>query len=185
MTTRFDRFLGSGFDESAVGIEDGAVEEGGRLPAPNAGADVVVDVLQGVDGIFVEASAEIACGGGIGNALSAQGIEEVDVIAAQFDVLDTVAVAQGVIGDIQDMIGFVIGEMNLEQMEALVDAIDEPDFLGEQMKSADAAVADAVNAIANLVVNVGGREDGPMAADRFGFIEPTLDSALASAEAIS
>ena len=99
--------------------------------------------------------------------------------------MDAVAVAQGVIGDIQDMIGFVIGEMNLEHMEALVDAIDETDLLGEQMKSADAAVADTVNALGNLVVNVGGREDGPMAADRSGFIETTLDSALASTEAIS
>ena len=49
---------------------------------PNADADVVVDVLQRVDGVFVEASAEIAGGGGVGNALGAQGIEEVDVVAA-------------------------------------------------------------------------------------------------------
>ena len=68
---------------------------------------------------------------------------------------------------------------------ALVDEIDEPDLLGEQMKGADTAIADGVNAVGNLVVNVGGGEDGPIATDRFGLIEAALNSALVSAEAIS
>ena len=70
-------------------------------------------------------------------------------------------------------------------MKSIIDAIDEPDLVREQMKGADAAEADAVDAVGNLVANVGGREDGPIAANRFGFVEPTLNSALVSAEAIS
>ena len=177
--------LACGCDERAVGIEDGAFEEGGRLPTPHADADVVEDVLQDVDVGRAEASTEIASGGGVGDALSAEGVEEVDVVAAQFDVLNAVAVAEGVIGDIQYMIGFVIGEVNLEQMKALVDEVDQPDFLGEQVKGADAAVADAVHTLGDFVVDVAGGKDGTIAANGFGFVEATLDSALASAEPIS
>ena len=99
--------------------------------------------------------------------------------------MEAVAVTQGVIGNIQYVIGFMIRKMNLEQMEALVDEVDQPDLLGKQVKGADAAEADAVNAFGDFVMNVGGSENGPIATHRLGFIEPPLNSALASAEAVS
>jgi len=74
--------LSAGGDQGTVRVEDGAVEEGVRLLPPDADANIVVDVLQRVDVIAVEASAEIACRGGIGDALGAEGIEEADIVAA-------------------------------------------------------------------------------------------------------
>ena len=152
---------------------------------PNADAHVVIDILECVDGIFAEASTEIAGGGGIGNALGAEGVEEVDIVAAQLDVLEAIAVAKSVVGEIEDMIGFMVKHVNLEEMEFAIDGVDEADALGEEMKGADAAVADAVNTLGDFVVDVAGGEDWAIRAAGFGFIEPTLDTALVSVEAMS
>ena len=83
------------------------------------------------------------------------------------------------------MIGFVVKHVNLEEMEFTIDGVDEADALGEKMKGADAAVADAVHAFGDFVVDVAGGEDGAIRAAGFGFIEPTLDPALVSVEAMS
>jgi len=56
--------------------------------------------------------------------------------------------------------------VNLEEMEFAIDGIDEADALSEEMKGADAAVADAVNAIGDFIVDVAGGEDRPITADR-------------------
>jgi len=174
--------LGIGLDERAVGVEDGEVEEIGGLLFPHPDTNIVVNILKRVDVFRREAPTEITSGGGIRNALGAESIKEVDVLAAQFDVLQTVAVAQSVIGDIEYMIGFVIGEMNLEQVQFAIDGVDESNASSQQVKRADAAVRDAVNAVGNFVVNVAGREDGPIAATGFAFVKPALKTALASVE---
>ena len=70
--------------------------------------------------------------------MCAEGVEEVDVLATQLDVLEAIAVAQGVISDIEYMIGFVIGQVNLEQMQLAVDGVDETDAARQKMKDADA-----------------------------------------------
>ena len=41
--------LAGGGHERAVGVEDGLLEEAGGLVPPNADADIVIDILQGVD----------------------------------------------------------------------------------------------------------------------------------------
>ena len=78
-----------------------------------------------------EASAEIACGGGIGDALGTEGIEEVDIVAAQFDVLQTIAATEGIEGDVEDMIGVGIGQMDLENAKARVDGLDQTEVTGQ------------------------------------------------------
>jgi hypothetical protein len=70
-------------------------------------------------------------------------------------------------------------------MKPLIDGVDEPDALREQLEGADAAVTDAMNAVGDFVMDVGGGQDGPMAADGFGFVQPTLDTALVSVELMS
>ena len=47
----------------------------------------------------VEAAAEVAGGGRVGDAAGAEGVEEDLVVAAQFEVLQAGAVAQGVVGE--------------------------------------------------------------------------------------
>ncbi len=83
-----------------------------RLPGPDLQADVVEDVHAACGcSASREAAAEIAGGGRIGDAAGAQGVEEDFVVAAQFDVLQAGAVAQGVVGEVEDVIGLVVGQM--------------------------------------------------------------------------
>jgi hypothetical protein len=70
-------------------------------------------------------------------------------------------------------------------MEAIVDRVHQADALREEMKGANAAMGDAADALRDFVMDVAGGENGPMAANRPGLVEPALDSALASAEPIS
>lgn len=73
------------------------------------------------------------------------------------------------------MIGFGVGQVDFEEMKFAIDGVDE----------ADAAVADAMNAVGDFVADIAGGEDGPMTAAGFGFVEAALDTALVSVQAIS
>ena len=115
-----------------------------------------------------EAAAEVARGGRIGDAAGAQGIEEDFVVAAQFDVLQAGAVAQGVVGEVEDVIGLVVGQVELEQVQAVVDGVDEAELAGQEVHGADAAVADAAAAVADFIVDVAGGEHGLGAAAQVG-----------------
>jgi hypothetical protein len=77
------------------------------------------------------------------------------------------------------MIGLVVGHVDFEQVQVLVDGIDEADALGQQVKRADAAVADAMNAVGDFIVNVGRGEGGPVGVAEPFLIESSFDSALA------
>ena len=61
---------------------------------------------------------------GIGNAASPQGVEIRLVAAQQFQVLQTRSSGQQVVGDVEHVIGVVVGQMDLQQPEALVDRLD-------------------------------------------------------------
>ena len=133
----------------------------------------------------LEASAEVAGRGRIGNAVGAESVEEDLVVATQFDVLQAIAVAKGVVGEVEDVIRFVIRQMDLEQVQPLVDGVDEANAFGEKVKGADAAVSDGAVALADLVMDVAGGEDGSVRGDRRPlaarpFFEPPLNSPLAS-----
>jgi hypothetical protein len=79
----------------------------------------------------------------------------------------------------------MVRHVNDEQMQSPINGVDEADASREQMESADAAVADAVNAVGDFVVDIGRGEHGPVATARFGFIEPTPHTALATVEVMS
>jgi hypothetical protein len=79
----------------------------------------------------------------------------------------------------------MVRHVNDEQVQSPIDGVDETDAAREQLESADAAVADAVNAVGDFIVNVRRGKNRPIVTDRFGFIEPTLHTALASVEAMS
>ena len=116
-----------------------SVEELGRLLGPDPQPRLIDGVHQGQDVGLGEAAAEVPCGGGVGDALGAQGVEIDLVVASQFEVLDAVAAGQDVEGDVEDVVGFVIGEMALEEMEVAVDVADQADPAGQQEHGADAA----------------------------------------------
>src|SRR5271170_3792102 len=89
-----------GLGESAVEIDDGAVEEVIGLLRPDAGTSVVGGADQRLDVARREAPAEVACRRWVGDAGCAQGIQKVLVVAAQLDVLQANSAAQRVVGNV-------------------------------------------------------------------------------------
>ena len=108
----------------------------------------------------LEPPAEVPLGGGVGDAHGAEGIEIDVVVAPQLDVLEPAAAGEDVEGDVQDMVGFVIGEMALEEMEVGVDGGDQAGAARQQEHGADAAGGEALDALAQFVVDVGGGDHG-------------------------
>jgi hypothetical protein len=174
--------FGVGGHQGAVRIKDGAVEKVAGLMPPDADANIVIDLLEGVNVNDVETSAEVARGGGIGNALGSEGVEEVDIVAAEFNVLEAIAVTKGIVGQVKDVVGFMVRHMNLEEMKLQVNSVDESDTAGEEMKDPNTAVADAAHPITDFVVDVAGGEDRTINRRQLGFVKATLNSALVSAE---
>ena len=117
---------------------------------------LVDGVHQGQDVGLGEAAAEVARGGGVGDALGAEGVEVDLVVAAQLEVLEAAAAGEDVEGDVQDVVGLVIGEVPLEEVEVVVDVGDQAGPLGQQEHGADAAGGEALDALGELVVDVGG-----------------------------
>ena len=128
----------------------------------------------------LEAAAEIAGRGRIGNAAGAEGVEEDFVVAAQFEVLQAGAVAQGVVGEVQHVVGLVIRQMDLEQVQAPVDGLGQAQLPDQQQHRADAAVSHAARALGDLDTGCCGRQHRPIAALRsFDLVQPLLDPPLA------
>src|SRR3954462_14901165 len=88
-----------------------------------------------------------AVGGGVGDPSGAQGVEEGLVVAPGLDVLDPGAAGAEVEGDVEDVVGFVVGEVVLEEQEVAVDVADRADPPGDQEHGADAAGGEAPGAV--------------------------------------
>ena len=149
---------------------------------PNADADIVVDILQGIDVGFGETSTEIASGGWIRDALGAQSVEIIDVVTSQLDVLQTIAVAQGVGGEVEHMVRLGVGETNLENGEASVDGVDEAYVACQLVEERNAAIAQTVDAFGNLIAEIAAGQDWAGLLGKLGFVEAALDFALAGSQ---
>src|SRR4029077_3669888 len=104
------------------------------------------------------------------------------VVAAQLDVFEARPLAQGVVGQVENVIRLVVGQMDLEQYQAAVDGVDQPEPARQGMDGADATVGSAAVAVADLIVDVGGGEHRACAALEVGLVEAALDPALALAQ---
>ncbi len=79
---------------------------------------------------------------------------------------------------LEHMIGLVVGQVDLEQVEVVVDGVNEADASSEQVKGAKAAVGNAVDAFGDFVVDVAGGEDGSGAIPQSSGVETLLDFAF-------
>jgi len=64
----------------------------------------------------IKATAKIARSRGVGDPIRSQGIQKGLVVATKFNVLQTMAPAKGVVRNVQNVIGFVIGSVDFQQM---------------------------------------------------------------------
>ena len=127
---------------------------------PHGQPRVVDDVMQRLQVLACEASAEVASGSGVGDAACAQGIEEDLIVAEQLQVLQAGASAERQIGQGQHMVGLVVGQVQLEQLEASVNGLREAETIGEGVDGSDAPNGESARAFGNLIVDVGGGQDG-------------------------
>src|SRR4051794_22621207 len=97
-------------------------------------------------------------------------------------MLQATAAGQEVVGDIQDVVALVIRQVPLEQVEALVDVVDQPDLAGQEMDGTDAAGCDAPDLLGDLIVNVGGGHHRLRAFDARLVLDTAQDSPLASVQ---
>ena len=116
--------LARGGDQKAVHVDDSLCEESGGLAGPHADAGVVEDVLQRLDGLGGKPPAEVACRGGIGESARPQGMEHHLIVAEQFQILQTGAATQRQVAQGEHMVRFMIGEVDLQHLQALVDGLD-------------------------------------------------------------
>src|SRR5208282_4097567 len=152
--------LGVGLDEGAIALDDRLGKELGGLLGPDPQPRFIDGVHQGHDIMLGEAAAEIPGGGGVGDPHGAQGVEINLVVAPQFEMLDFLAAGQDVVGDIQDMVGLVIGLMPFEEMEIAVDIADQPGPASQQVEGTDSASGETLDAVRQFVMDVGGGHHG-------------------------
>jgi hypothetical protein len=155
------------------------LEEGRGLVGPHADARVVDEVLEDLNTGPIKAPTEITGRGGIGNAACAQGVEKNLVVAEQFEVFQAAAATQRQVGQGADMVGLMIGKVDFQQVQALVDGFDQSALLGERVEGADAADGDAARAFGNLLMDVAGGHNRSGTTAEVGFIQTALDAALA------
>src|SRR5271156_1296954 len=146
--------LGIARDEGAVGVQYRLFEEHGRLLGPDPLAGFIDRVHQGHDIFPTEAAAQVAGSRGIGDALGSQGVEINLVVASQFEVLDPLTAGEAVESDVQDMVRLVIGEMHFKKVKIVVDVADQAGPACQEEHSADATGAEALDSIAQFVVDI-------------------------------
>ena len=96
VVTDVNSFLvfGAGGYLDAIGVQYGFCEEVLRLLLPDLHANLIVDILKGGNITLSEPPAEITGSCWIRDTLSADGIQKIDVIATQFDILQAITIAQ-------------------------------------------------------------------------------------------
>ena len=104
-------------NDGAIGVQDRFLEELGWLLGPDSQAGLIDGVHQGHDIGLTEAATEVPGSGGVGDSFGSQSIEIDFVVAPQFEVFDPLTAGEDVEGNVQDVVGFVIGKMDLEQMK--------------------------------------------------------------------
>ena len=127
-------------------------------PDPQAG--LIESVHQGHDIGLTEATTEVPCRGGVGDSFGSQSIEIDFIVAPQFEVFDPLTASEDVEGNVQDVVGFVIGKMDLEEMKIGVDVADQAYPVRQQQHDADATGAETLDAIGQFVLDVGGGHHG-------------------------
>jgi len=168
-----------GADDRAVGVDDRLIEEPLGLLSPDPEPGLVDGVHQVQDVAQAEPAAEVPGRGGVGDPHGAQGVEVDLVVAPQLEVLDPGPTGQDVEGDVQHVVGLVVGQVPLEQVEAAVDVTDEPTLAGDQEHGPDAAAGQSLDAVGQLILDVTGGDHGTLLFGPGAILDPLEDPPLA------
>ena len=128
------------FDDRTIHLDGRLLEERVVLPLPCLQANFVESILQTVYILNLKSPTEVTSGGWVGDALGSDGVEKELIVTSCLDILQAGSAAQPVVGKIENVIGFVLGEMLFEQMQCIVDPIWQADLHSECMNGSQAAV---------------------------------------------
>src|SRR5208282_1573269 len=111
------------FNEKAIHVQNCLLEEGRWLAAPHFDPRGVDNVQQRLNAIGRKPPTEISGRRWIGEATGPQGIEQDFIVAEQFQVLQTGTATQGQVSQGEYVVRFVVGQVDLEQVEVAVDGL--------------------------------------------------------------
>ena len=154
--------LPQGGGQGPVPINDGLLEEFGRLTPPDPQPDLVDGVHQDLDVCLPEPAAEVPGGGWVGDPLGTQSVQVHLVVTEQFEVLHTLAPAQEVVGDVEHVVRLVVRLMHLQQMELLINGLHQAALPGQQVNGPDPAGPQAPGLVRQFVTDVAGSEHRPV-----------------------
>jgi len=154
-------------------------EEARWLPRPDAKANFIDRVHQGLDIMGFEPAAKITRSRGIWDPLRAQGIQVDFVVAKPLEVFQASTSGQGVVGDVQNVVRFVVGQVDFQQLQGLVDLLHQPHAPDQLMDRPDSPRTEAARSLRELVVNVRRPEHRTALVAPIAISKTTLDSALA------
>ena len=103
----------------------------------------------------MESSSEVTRRSGVGDAFGTDRVEKELVVTSDLDILQAGSATQSVVGQVENMIGFVIRHVLLEPMQCPVDPLRKSDHLNEGMNRRHAPVGGAACLPSQLVMRVG------------------------------
>ncbi len=171
-----------GGGDGAVDVDVGFAQEAAGLLLPDFLANGVDAVLEGADVGLGKATGEVAGGGGAGGALGTQAVEVAFVLAQPLHVFESLAAGKAVVGDVEDVVTLVVGQMDFEQLQVLVDLLGQAQALDHEMDGADAPAVFGLGSGGHLIVDVGGIQHGIGLVGPVAGFEAAFDSGLAVAE---
>src|SRR3954453_8151979 len=86
---------------------------------------------------------EVTSGGRVGDALRPQDVEVGFVVAQQLQVVDGSAPGQQVEREVEDVVGFKVRDVSLEEMEPGVEGVGQPQALPQQVQNPQASAVEA------------------------------------------
>jgi hypothetical protein len=143
-----------------------------------------VDYIHQFDDVaFAKPPSKVPTGRRIRDTLRSEPVKKGLVVASQFNVLQAHTLEHRVVGQVQNMVTLMVGQMPLEQMQPGVDFIGQPQLLDHHMHRSDPTAIDPTVAIGHLVVDVSSFHHRlGLIAPGSPRIQPTLDSTLALAK---
>ncbi len=126
-----------------------------------------------------ESAAEVARRCRVRDRFDTQRVEEDFIVATKLDVLEREPPAHHVVGDVQDVIGLVVGPVHLQKVQALVEPRDKSFAPDQLVYRSQTAVRHSLNPVRHLVGHMRPREHGvPSVQSAPRSNESTLDSTL-------
>jgi hypothetical protein len=152
--------LSARFGHRAVAVDDGQVEKVLRLFAPDPDANLVDGLHENFDVFHLETPTEVAGRGGVRDSLGSEGVGKDFVVAAQFDMFQALSAAEEIVGDVEHVIGFVVGPVNLQQVQPPVDGVDQPALPREGVYRSDSSAGQPASLVRQVILDVACREHG-------------------------